>query len=243
MSDSIVESKKPPFAIFLDIDGVLNRNDQRQVVRTARKYFPGLRNLPRDFLACSIAEVSLFSARAIENLDKIIAKISVSHSVWIVISSNWRRRLSVQGLKYLFANYKFSKYIVGKTVNKVRNLNKFCTQDHKHGHCRAAEINLWLNNHPEVLNSFFVMDDIDDHLDINFGRRFVKTESSKLLTTEISAMVQTLFANNFNATIAEVPSSSKEKTILDKKLKELSKGGPRGITKKQFWQQKHPTPL
>ncbi len=45
---------------------------------------------------------------------------------------------------------------------------------YKHWECRASEINRWLKMRPEYV-AFTIFDDLDEHLSINFGDKFIST--------------------------------------------------------------------
>lgn len=176
---------KPVFALFLDIDGVLfNRPDHEAVLKKAAELFPDRRISNRiDRIAASY----FFDKTALQNLDQLIQKIEEKATVKIVISSNWRYKITVEELKTsIFGIHHFSKYIVDKTMDDLDDAKPFCRHPHHELDtidCRASEIQHWLNAHPEVKN-FAILDDVDDHLSDAFGERFIQTRYLTLLTDE-----------------------------------------------------------
>lgn len=179
-----------PFVIFLDIDGVVyNCPNQKDVYKKVAELFPDIETW-YDNRVCSIAASYFFDKGALTNLSFLIKEIEKTRSVWIVISSSWRENRTVEELKETFFGiHDFSKYIVDKTPDKIskNEIGAYCSSEiHKgsNSQCRAAEINYWLKQNPEV-NSYIVLDDIDNHLLTNFGERFFQICCNTLLTQEI----------------------------------------------------------
>ncbi len=174
-----------PFVIFLDIDGVLyNTPNQDSVSAKVEELFPNAQT--HDHMMCSIAAAYFFNQKALNNLDSIINGIEKTRKASVVISSSWREGISVEELrKTFFGIYNFSKYIIDKTPETLPKQGVG-----NHSHCRAAEIQYWLTQHPEVVD-YLVLDDNDDHLSATFGKKFVRTNYSSLLTDEIAAEILT----------------------------------------------------
>jgi len=155
--------------------------------------------------SCSSAEAFLFKTEVLEPFHNLIEKISEVANVHIVISSTWRTGRSVDDLKAIFHMHKFSKHIIDKTIDSKISFHEWqghCTFPHleisdencmlennldrwptpkeleafiyKHWECRASEINRWIKLHPEYV-AFTILDDLDEHLSINFGNKFIST--------------------------------------------------------------------
>lgn len=171
---------RPPFVIFLDIDGVLNPYDQeKRVLSKLHELFPRKNHTFEEIL---IAQVYCFSERALSNLDHLSEEINKTHQLQIVISSSWRQNLSPERLKALFRIHSFSQFITDKTVDQLSNPAPFCRGEHEiSASCRAAEINQWLKDHPDILH-FAVIDDYDEHLELNFKKRFIFVDDQELLS-------------------------------------------------------------
>jgi HAD domain in Swiss Army Knife RNA repair proteins len=162
-------SSNSPFVMFLDIDGVVTN-----------KFYHEHEKLSESIEEKSNA-TSYFDQDSLENLHQIIDALQTVRQVWIVISSYWRIGLEAEQLsKQVFARHKFSKYIVGKTVDsdQLSSLERkeYCNekshQEDDTCQCRAAEIQHWLKRHPEVLE-YIIFDDIDDHLSHNFKKNYI----------------------------------------------------------------------
>lgn len=194
-------SQPSPFVIFLDIDGVLYNQAGQMAHRfildaKVQELFPN-GSLPKDYL--SIAAVHFFNAKAIKNLTYLINTINKTRDVQIVMSSAWREKRSAKQLQTFFGIHEFSKYIVDKTVDILsREEEASCRMCKKHqsdtvdvvSDCRAAQIQLWLNQHPQI-TSYAVIDDYDDHLRELFKGKFYQTNFSDLLTKQICKKILT----------------------------------------------------
>lgn len=184
-----------PFAIFLDIDGVIyNSPNQNAVFKKVAELFPNEKECYSNKIY-SIAASYFFDKVALQNLDHLINEIEKSMQVWIVISSSWRENRTVEELKTtIFGIHNFSKYIVDKTPEEIpeNEISSYCSKESHlkkySSQCRASEIQYWLKQHPEVIN-FVVLDDRDNHLSENFREKFVQTEYKTLLTEEISKKI------------------------------------------------------
>jgi len=191
ISASIISPRLSPFVIFLDIDGVVyNTPNLEDILKKVADLFPEITD-PGNNRVCSIAASYFFDEKAVQNLNYLITEIEKVRNVWIVVSSSWRETRTVEELQSTFFKiHDFSRYIVDKTPEKIpRNeLGTYCpSKSHSEWHslqCRAAEIQFWLNQHPEITN-YVVLDDNNDHLLEAFGERFVKTNYKTLLTKEI----------------------------------------------------------
>lgn len=183
---------KPPFVIFLDIDGVLyNKPDQDAVYKKVAELYPDAVKCYNNDI-CSEAAAHFFDKESLKNLDNLISEIEKTAQVSIVISSSWREGQSVERLKKaLFGIHNFSKYIIDKTPEKIEEkewVTYCCSKKHADKYswqCRAVEIQFWLKQNPKISN-YVVIDDNDDHLSTNFGKKFVRTNYYTLLTRKIS---------------------------------------------------------
>ncbi len=206
---------KPNFAIFLDIDGVLNLlnplyllpngeqnplwssqhelNLEARINTIANEFY-------EDFAELKIfkAQVHLFPIKAVTNLNELILKIQKIANVHIVISSNWRIDSTVADLKEIFRIHDFSQFITDKTPKNddepYENWKNFCEKnDETHGkRCRASEINEFLFNHLEY-QGYVIFDDKDCHLSHNFGDKFISIEKHKILTSDHTEKAYAVF--------------------------------------------------
>lgn len=156
--------------IFLDIDGVLftPRHDG-SIQKQLRKLYPEKTNF--EPMHYDIAATHLFDTKAVSNLDQLIGKTNAK----IVISSDWRRNLTVDQLTEIFAKHSFSKVIVDKTPDMVVEESILMG--------RAKQINAWLLHHPTVL-SFVILDDCDEGLSKQYPKNFVRVNYRNLLTAD-----------------------------------------------------------
>jgi hypothetical protein len=181
----------PPVSLFLDVDGVLSNKTY-----TVRAEIP---NTLEEFHRAA----DFLDPNAVKNLHKIIRGLGKTREVWVIISSSWRWGFSVENLKTIFGKYEFSQYIQGKTIDSLEfsqeDRKSHCHPDlHRRGKhlCRAAEINRYLREHPEIIE-FVILDDLNDHLDI-FTERYVYINPTDLIT---AAAVNYILGHLFRDTI------------------------------------------
>jgi len=125
--------------IFLDIDGVLNIEEERDTIPMAISS-SGIRY--RDFDDIPIE-------RCVNNLNRVISETGAE----IVITSTWRIQHSVLSLMYIFFLCGVKPaYILGRT-SYDSNVK------------RGEEITEWLKEHPEITN-FVILDDDSDMVDL-----------------------------------------------------------------------------
>lgn len=187
-------TNKETFAIFLDMDGVLNDlsihegrdNWFRRINARKNELFP------EDFSeTCFLrAAITFLDLRAVENLQTIIDYAEHFFKVEIILSSNWRGNHHKEDLKKCFSSsgFDFANYLTDRTVRDlpISEGEGLCEDtNHKDKLCRAAEINEYLINHPEI-TEFMVLDDIDNHLSKNFNFRFIQTDKNKLLNKQVT---------------------------------------------------------
>lgn len=164
--------RPPPVALFLDVDGVLTTktySSMDQIPKTAEQF-----QQATDF----------FNETSIRNLRHILRAISKTREVWIILSSSWRLGFNVEKLNFIFSKF-FP--IKDKTIDSLQfspeERKGFCKPElHKREYhsCRAAEIQKYLQEHPEIVD-FAIFDDNKDHLDI-FKERFVQIHPTYLIT-------------------------------------------------------------
>ncbi len=191
----IVENTKPNVAIFLDIDGVLGPNhfsisEMFSRFKVIDILDPSHYKECTRCVTCSTAQAHLFDNQAVESLHALINKIKIVANVHIIISSFWRTNRTLPELKQTFNMHDFSNYITGKTVESGRSFREWeneCCFFHREEDkdCRASQINRWIKDHPRYLG-FVIIDDYDDHLEINFGEKFISTKHHhyEILTPE-----------------------------------------------------------
>lgn len=118
--------------VFLDFDGVLNRLS--------------------DF--AFEANQSAFNTDAIKRLNDIVHEARAK----VVVSSSWRVNHSRDELRRLLAEAGFRGEIIGCTP--IYN-NEEAHSLPDIGLIRCREIQAWIDNHPEPLTSFVVLDDLE----------------------------------------------------------------------------------
>ncbi len=176
-TDAFIE--KPTSIIFLDIDGVLigdrgNSWLSDKIQNKVKELFIKKEGFNAGFteLEWRIAASHFFSPKAVDNLNKLIAKVNKMANVAIVISSQWRLDGTVPDLKdKMFVLYSFSRLIIDKTPDGKTWESK----------SRAEQIAFWLQENKEKLNikSFVIFDDMDlgEGLSECFSSRFVLVEN------------------------------------------------------------------
>lgn len=130
---------RPSFAIFLDIDGVLNHNRFRpdeELNNYIQSKFGEINHRPNCKLCfkCLKAQAHYFEIKPLSLFHKLIEKIQELANLHIIISSAWRRGLSVEELQELFSEQEFSRYIIDKTndneLEPFENWNLHCNSLH-----------------------------------------------------------------------------------------------------------------
>lgn len=204
--------RKSSFVLFLDIDGVLNKiydkSTTELIVKNAFPQFP----TPDHNYICSKAAALSFNTQALENLNQIIEQAKMVAEPKIVISSNWRKTVTVRQLRKIFDIHSFSKYIIDKTPESLIKSSKIGKKIGKKPHCktitpsklkkalkfehcyhtnvistssRADEIQFWIDNRGKPTSNFAILDDKDDGLSKKFGKRFIQTTYKELVTSQI----------------------------------------------------------
>ncbi|WP_310191385.1 HAD domain-containing protein [Bacillus sp. 3255] len=112
--------------IFLDIDGVMNHRNY--MVRSRL-------HMMQEF--CPVA---------VRNLREVVKRTGAN----IVLSSTWRKGLSIKEIKKLFSWYDLDKYVIGKTPVLDWEI-------------RGKEIQLFMDEFKlQPIESFIILDDDDD---------------------------------------------------------------------------------
>lgn len=139
--------------LFLDADGVLNRFSTKE-------------RGPGGFLGIEREKA------------KLVQRILQKTNAFLVISSSWRKH--PESLKYLLREL--------GTEAAIRYMGKTPVLDEKResglytGKTRGAEIQAWLDKHPEVTN-FVILDDDDDGMRAGpLKERHIKTNMAHGLT-------------------------------------------------------------
>ncbi len=142
--------------VFLDIDGVLFTRRSQQAYDRA---------LGSGALESDDERVRAFEPRAVESLHVLHEAIPFA----VVVSSTWRLRLSIQHLRALLGP--MGHWVVDTTGPERAT--------------RAQEVSEWLagrsapRNLPAVVESFVILDDIDDGLSLRFPGRFVRCDPDR----------------------------------------------------------------
>lgn len=151
--------------IFLDIDGVFyNHLQELQDDKAVRAKFQELypdQTFDGDHMPAVLNTRSFFfHTESVLNLLKLFL---VPHT-GVVMSSNWRKYLSVRGFAYVM---RFGDFIVDKTGEDERG--------------RGFEIATWLHQNPTV-SRYVVIDDTDSFLALFFPKNFVQVNPEQLFT-------------------------------------------------------------
>ena len=157
--------------IFLDIDGVLNNANWYKT---------------EEFKAISDQEDRChFDPKCISNLNTIIDQTHAK----IVISSSWRMLKQLEELKTLFHQVGITGEIIGVT-GVLHYKDTFQPAP------RGLEILKWIHDNPEKLQTYAILDDDRDMLDIQ-EKYFFNVDSNVGLTTEMAKEIIN-FLNNSN---------------------------------------------
>lgn len=175
-------SKSKSIGVFLDIDGVLNReiweiylykrSKQRRFEANNPNYNAEDKEISKD--ERSKATVDLFVIEALACLDQLIYSIAgENHTPCIIISSDWRFNLTTEQLQDLFSAHNFSKYIVGKLDD-----------DNDNELTRGGLIKKWMDEKSGSFNivNFVILDDLDLDLSKRFENKFIKCNYSSCFT-------------------------------------------------------------
>lgn len=163
---------KPSCYLFLDIDGVLIRDRfngplKEKTEKKVAKLFGQKKEYSR--LEWKRAASRFFDPKARNHLKHLIQKIEESFQVHIVISSEWRRDISVRKLrKLVLRRTGISRLIIGKTAEDKLP--------------REEQINHWLGQRQKhyPINAFVALD--DHKLVFENPDNFVQVDPEKLLT-------------------------------------------------------------
>lgn len=189
---------RPPFVVFLDIDGVLfGEIDMESFYKKARELVPNFDRKNKQHVALVTAH--FLNPQALRHLRCLTREMKKTHSIFFVIASNWRKGFSVKQLKEeVFGHLWISKYIFDKTVDELPDqwIKAFCAAREHDKCCRAAEIGFWLSMH-RTIKQFAVLDDQDSHLRQKFEANFFQCTHSRLLTRAICNQV--LAQNQFDS--------------------------------------------
>jgi hypothetical protein len=163
---------KPVYAIFLDIDGVLNDSlpTRDQEEQAKRELFPESLDLTRN--QKKMIHARFLEKAAVDRFQGLIDRISETAKVIIVLSSSWRKSWdATQPIREMFREWKFSEHLIDRTpaINYLK---------------RGSEIRQWLLEKRKEHNiQKFVI--LDDETDIGIsGPQFVAVNTYKLLQDE-----------------------------------------------------------
>jgi hypothetical protein len=145
--------------VFLDIDGVLV---------TRRSFFVRKGNLPTAGAGC------------VEALNHITAATGAS----IVVSSSWRREMTLDQLRSVLADWGVQAQIVDVTSDGLRN--------------RGAQIEEWIARNG-LVESFVILDDQADFDDCLLERAVMTTEEIGLGENEAQSAIEILLGKSVAA--------------------------------------------
>ncbi|MBS0625518.1 MAG: hypothetical protein JSS32_05660 [Verrucomicrobia bacterium] len=196
--DSMVlppEDNRPPVLVFIDMDNVFIADRSSipladQIVQTASRLFPDMK--VRTDYQWTIAKAKHLDLGSLKNFDTLIERIEASgRRALIVLSSSWRNDATLQQLREeVFAEYKFSKYLCGKTAPEY---SETWAPERKQGfdfdqvardsykielQGTAAVIEFWLRDHGFDPSSakYLVLDDQLNSALESLGNRFIRTD-------------------------------------------------------------------
>ncbi len=146
--------------MFLDIDGVLNN----------QKFLSGTKDdiYTDDFTDRDVIDKQLDDEN-IKNLNKILSVAQCN----VVISSSWRKFISLKDLTWGLVKHGMKKEFTQNFISKTPITGK-----------RDEEINEWLKNSKDKIDKYVVIDDSRDKNDNlkNFDGKWVKINPEKGLT-------------------------------------------------------------
>lgn len=172
--------------IFLDIDGVLlteyDKFNEGGIPGQLRKKYlaQGIPMAEWDTSseACDKEAVNLFHKQAVENLNNLIQHIEqTGNRAAIVISSDWRRQVTLSALQNLFKQHAFAKHIIDKTYDSIYlRVKEF---DFDRTLSRGEEIEVWLqeNRSNYKIKNHVILDDYDSYISDLFKKNFVHCKS------------------------------------------------------------------
>ena len=174
--------EQPRLIIFLDIDGVLYREPIRHDFWKERKdkmieIFGLLK--PYSSFHYDVATAYYFDCDAVANLENFLTQANLRYNVGIVLSSAWREGRTLEEIIQVFSPWRFSKFIIDKTVNSAYDgYTKEEIQSFSYGFAsRADQINHWLKNHSHMnIAHFIIFDDQDSDLSKRFPNQFVRVK-------------------------------------------------------------------
>ncbi|WP_194847063.1 HAD domain-containing protein [Candidatus Neptunochlamydia vexilliferae] len=211
--------ERKPALIFLDIDGVLIdaihppevyskiRETMKELFPYAQESFSGYQQ--------NIATARCFKEEAVACLDKVIEGVEASgQRPLVVLSSSWRHACFLDQHRCdAYGQYKFSKYLCGKTSIDYRSEEMLSVEsklgfefyeaaEKEYGiqlKDRASAIEFWLRDHgfdPNRAN-FVVIDDNQMEKLSKFGNRFVTTKWLMNESDADAAIEALTFTNEF----------------------------------------------
>jgi len=172
--------------LFLDIDGVLlHRISEKYIRDEINKYIDKNYKYDMDITIDHeyIAEASLFSKDAINNIDSLLKYFP---DIKIVLTSNWRFMGDINYIKYIFSKYYFSNFIIDKTIS-MRN--------------RGLEIREWLRNN--LTEKYVIFDDNDDQISTYHLENFIKVFMIK--EDDIDKAIKITFVNRVQRIKQTIP--------------------------------------
>jgi len=147
--------------VFLDFDGVLNStqshafwSSKRDREKWENELYDQWKGTLYEYLALEFCPI------AMSNVEELVRRVP---DIKVVISSSWRNGKDVEALKKILAPAKALSNAVIDTTPRF------------HGQVRGAEIQDWLDNHPEVTH-YVIIDDDRDMLETQ-KKNFVNTSS------------------------------------------------------------------
>ena len=194
-----VSAAKPRVVIFLDIDGVLIKHEQDNlIIQKAKQLFKLSPEESPNLKQTRFSAVHFFSQTAVDNLESLIDKIAKYAVPEIIVSSSWRMYETAFDLKEMLSKHRFSHYITGKT-------NDFYEGNYN---ARADLIGQWLQENPEVLY-FLILDDYAEYglLQKRYGANFVWVNEYSLLAIDDVEKASRLLQQQMSKTVAHEGSS------------------------------------
>jgi hypothetical protein len=197
-SVSTFSQSLPTSVIFLDIDEVLIIDRTfliEEIQKKIKELFVKKEDNGKIYLLCGYTELEwriaashFFLKSAVDNLDKLIEKVSKVAKVSIVLCSNWRLDGDIKEIQErMFSSHSFSKFIIDKTPDPDWWRRKFGQEElspialKKYGFeldSRGSQIDFWLRENQGKFNvkSFVILDDDDEGVSKRFPKNFVKVK-------------------------------------------------------------------